>query len=77
MLTSLETRQAFTEQQLKSLHKEALKRYILRARKYKNGQDLENYQLYSNRVKDLFFDKIYWKRGFTHNPTTNLYYWSF
>lgn len=63
----------FTEQQLKDLHKQCMIKLISKARSMDKTD-----KLYPNKIasiKNLFFDKIYWKRGFSYNPNTNLYTW--
>ena len=64
----------FTEEQLKELHKQCMLKLIAKCRTM--GKDHKDYNLKVYAIKMLFFDKIYWKRGFSYNPTTSTYQWA-
>jgi hypothetical protein len=64
----------FTEQQLRELHKQCMLKLVSKARKL--GKNHKDYNLTVSSIKNLFFDKIYWERGFIFNPTTNTYQWA-
>lgn len=62
----------FTDKDLRNLHNLCLAKLIEKARK---ETDSKRYASRLATIKNLFFDKIYYKRGFSYNPQTKKYNW--
>lgn len=64
----------FTDNELRELHKRCMIKLIAKCRKYKDS-DRKEYDRRLRIIKNLFFDKLYYKRGFSYNPQTKKYRW--
>lgn len=60
---------------LKRLHFSCLRTSIQIARDFRSMDMTKDYERSLRSIKMRFFDKIYYKRGYSFDPKTKLYTW--
>ena len=64
-----------TENQLKRIHKNCIRSSIEICRVF--DKESNDYKRLCESIKMRFFDKKYFKRGYSYNPKTKKYKWVF